>query len=134
MLFTREPLYRTVQSVGPTTIPRMVSRLHALLVALLLCCCGLLAPAAASPDRTAPGMQADAAATERAIDRFSVSDPMTQGQAESAADGPGLPAATPLPTFAASSAALLRPYADGLLRPPYLDGLQRPPRATALVA
>ncbi|MDP1791191.1 MAG: hypothetical protein Q8L12_11495, partial [Methylibium sp.] len=72
----------------------MVSRLHALLVALLLCCCGLLAPAAASPDRTAPGMQADAAATERAIDRFSVSDPMTQGQAESAADGPGLLAAT----------------------------------------
>lgn len=113
----------------------MASRLHALLVALALCCCGILVPVGASHDRTARAMHTEATPHERALGHhLSLPDPMTQGQAESAADGPGLPAETPLPAFTLSGASLSRPYADGLLRPPYLDGLQRPPRATSFLA
>lgn len=112
----------------------MVIRLRALFIALVLCCCGVLAVSGASQATAAPGMPSAAVSQECVVDHLPVSDPMTQGQAESAADGPGLPAGAALPTFTASRAALSRPHDDGLLRPPYLDGLQRPPRATALVA
>lgn len=112
----------------------MVTRLRALFVALVLCCCSVLALSGASRASAAPAVPSAAVSQECAIDPLSASDPMAQGQAESAADGPGLPAESALPAFTASRAALSRPLDDGLLRPPYLDGPQRPPRATVLVA
>lgn len=109
----------------------MISRLHAFLFAVFLCCCGILVPADVSHDSTARALQSEAAMPDRALDRLTLPDPMSQAQAESAADGPGLLAEAALPGFTAPRAALPRPDADSRLRPPYLDGLRRPPRTAA---